>query len=291
MEWTTPVATQPIVPLLRTDEPVTLLGSCFAAEIGSRMESLRLPVCNNPFGVLYNPASIESSVRWLSDNNRLFTAEDVIHRDTGYNSFHHHGSFTAATPEAFLEQANRHLQIARAQFRDSTRIIVSLGTAWCYRHRERGLIVSNCHKIPAREFDRIFLNTDECAARLANAVRLSRQDGPKEWIFTVSPIRHRKDGLHENQLSKATLLLAVRSLEQELPGITYFPAYEILLDELRDYRFYAEDLVHPSAQAVRYIWERFTACAYSPEDRERLQQREKELKRGNHRPVAGSRPD
>lgn len=291
MELYTPVHDTPWNHPLHCDETITVLGSCFAAELGQRLETLQLPVCNNPFGVLYNPASIARSLHYLLPSDWVFSERDLVERDGGWTSFSHHGSFTEATPEAFLKRANTALADARAQFAVSSRVILSLGTAWCYRHRETDSIVSNCHKIPARAFQRECLTVEASTSLLADAIRACEtaaqagQIAPKEWILTVSPIRHRKDGLHENQLSKATLLLTTRALEQEFPQVRYFPAHEILLDELRDYRFYAEDLVHPSSVAVQYIWERFVQTAYAPSEHEALKQREKAARQGQHRPI------
>ncbi|MBR5249186.1 MAG: GSCFA domain-containing protein [Bacteroidales bacterium] len=291
MELYTPVLETPWSNPISCEETITVLGSCFAAELGKQMENLQLPVCNNPFGVLYNPASVAKSIHYLLPSDFLFSQKDVIARDNGWTSFSHHGSFTSSTPVGFLSRANNALILSRLQFAASTRVVVSLGTAWCYRHLETNQIVSNCHKIPAKEFQREFLEVEEAVACLAEAIRATEQAAqagkiqPKEWIFTVSPIRHRKDGLHDNQLSKATLQLAVRQLQAQFDHVRYFPAYEILLDELRDYRYYAEDLVHPSTVAVRYIWERFVSTAYAPAQQEELRQREKQARQLHHRPI------
>ncbi len=291
MELYTPVTVTPWDHPIQCQETLTVLGSCFAAELGNRMERWMLPVCNNPFGVLYNPASIANSIQYLLPSDFVFTEKDLVERDGGWTSFSHHGSFTEPTPNAFLERANATLATARCQFAASTRVILSLGTAWCYRHIATDRIVSNCHKIPARAFQREFLEVEACTQLLAEAMaacNAAAQKGliaPKEWILTISPIRHRKDGLHENQLSKATLLLTTRALEKQFDNLRYFPAYEILLDELRDYRFYAEDLTHPSSTAVQYIWERFMEAAYAPEAHEELRQREKAARQGQHRPI------
>lgn len=291
MELSTPVLEPRWSNPITCDETIAVLGSCFAEQLGKQMQWLSLPVCNNPFGVLYNPASLARSVHYLLPSDFLFSAKEVIARDGGWNSFSHHGSFTEQTPAAFLLRANGALVKARMQFAAASRVVVSLGTAWCYRHLETDQIVSNCHKIPARAFQREFLEVPQAFEWLSGAIEATDQAAregkivPKEWIFTVSPIRHRKDGLHENQISKASLLLTVRELERQFAQVRYFPAYEILLDELRDYRFYAEDLVHPSAVAVRYIWERFVDTAYAPEAKEELLQRDKEARRQQHRPI------
>ncbi len=268
------------------------LGSCFSTEMGNRMEACGYRVCNNPFGVLYNPVSIARSLGRLADG-RPFTSDDVILRDTnprhkrrrgqiiamkepvvreqchvvpahrpiapdggGYVSFWHHGSFARKTPEEFLDNANAALARASADFREAGTVIVTFGTAWVFRHLERDIIVSNCHKHPAWEFRRERLAVEDIVA-LWNPV-LDRFSS-KRFVFTVSPVRHLKDGLHGNQLSKSILLLAVDALVQSHSNAEYFPAYEIVLDELRDYSWFGEDTVHPTAAAVDMVWERFSA--------------------------------
>ena len=255
------------------------LGSCFSAEMGERMAAHGYRVCNNPFGVLYNPVSVMSSLLRLADG-RPFQPEDVIPRDTnpvregrkpravspehcpiapdggGYVSFWHHGSFARKTPEEFLDNANAALSRASAAFGEAGTVIVTFGTAWVFRHLERDIIVSNCHKHPAWEFRRERLAVEDIVA-LWNPV-LDRFSS-KRFVFTVSPVRHLKDGLHGNQLSKSILLLAVDALVQSHSNAEYFPAYEIVLDELRDYSWFGEDTVHPTAAAVDMVWERFSA--------------------------------
>lgn len=261
------------------------LGSCFSSEIGERLDSAGCDICANPFGVLYNPASIASSLRLLASDYE-FSEKDIVLRDPyycsrkgsiptaedmkghrsiapcigGYVSFYHHGSFTRPSKEEFLSNANEQLLKARGHFRNSEIIIVTFGTAWVFRHLERCIIVSNCHKHPAAKFRREFLSIDEIYALWAPLIQElgSTCDGKqRQWIFTVSPIRHLKDGLHGNQLSKSTLLMAIDRLQHEFGCITYFPSYEIMLDELRDYSWYEEDKMHPSQKAIDYIFDIF----------------------------------
>ena len=243
------------------DAGILSLGSCFSTEMGSRLAEEGYGICSNPFGVLYNPASIANSIDFLA-HGRIFTDSDVVppgHRPIapdgdGYVSFYHHGSFTRKSPEEFLLNANTSLAAASSAFRKAKWIMVTFGTSWVYRHIERDIIVSNCHKHPAWEFRRELLTVEDITDRWDDIVK----DFPdKHFIFTVSPIRHRKDGMHGNQISKAILLLAVEHMVSAFPNTHYFPAYEIVLDELRDYSWYADDLVHPSSEAVSAVWERF----------------------------------
>ncbi len=258
------------------DAGILSLGSCFSTEMGSRLAEEGYGICSNPFGVLYNPASIANSIDFLA-HGRIFTDSDVVPRNTnpvraghtvgpqpghrpiapdgdGYVSFYHHGSFTRKSPEEFLLNANTSLAAASSAFRKAKWIMVTFGTSWVYRHIERDIIVSNCHKHPAWEFRRELLTVEDITDRWDDIVKAFPD---KHFIFTVSPIRHRKDGMHGNQISKAILLLAVEHMVSAFPNTHYFPAYEIVLDELRDYSWYADDLVHPSSEAVSAVWERF----------------------------------
>ena len=258
------------------DAGILSLGSCFSTEMGSRLAEEGYGICSNPFGVLYNPASIANSIDFLSQG-RIFTEDDVIPRNTnpvasgytarpqpghrpiapdgeGYVSFYHHGSFTRKSPEEFLLNANTSLAAASSAFRKAKWIMVTFGTSWVYRHIERDIIVSNCHKHPAWEFRRELLTVEDITDRWDDIVKAFPD---KHFIFTVSPIRHRKDGMHGNQISKAILLLAVEHMVSAFPNTHYFPAYEIVLDELRDYSWFTDDLTHPSPEAVNIVWERF----------------------------------
>ncbi|MCF0177080.1 MAG: GSCFA domain-containing protein, partial [Bacteroidales bacterium] len=213
-----------------------------------------------------------------------FTAADVIVSDNFYTSFHHHSSFSRATEQEFLDNANAQLQMASDRFQKCDTVIVTLGTAHVFRHNKRDIIVSNCHKIPAQEFTRSRLSVDECTEYLESFVAAHPD---KRWIFTVSPIRHLKDGAHGNQLSKATLLLAVDKICTKYSNAFYFPAYEIMMDELRDYRFYAEKMTHPTPQAIRYIFEKFCTFALDQSTAPLMKQAEKELKQARHRKIRG----
>ena len=235
--------------------PILMMGSCFSTEVGSRLEAEGYAVTRNPFGILFNPASIARSLERL-ESRQPFTEADVIPREGQFCSFHHHGSFRRPSPEAFLKDANEALTAGADAF-DAARIVVlTLGTAWVFRHIGRNLIVSNCHKVPAREFSRERLDVEETAALLAPVIA---RHPDKRWILTVSPIRHLADGLHGNQVSKATLLLAAEELCRRFANVEYFPAYEIMVDELRDYRWYADNRTHPAPEAVDLICERFKA--------------------------------
>lgn len=230
-----------------------LLGSCFAGEIGAKMAAAKLPVRVNPHGVLFNPASIGRAYNDII-TERIYTTEELVENRGVWHSMQHHGSFSAATPDEVLSNIN-HITQTRYDY-----IIVTLGTAWVYEYR--GEIVANCHKLPSTEFVRRRLSVSECVEALSGIARSG-----VDVIVTVSPVRHVKDGLAENSLSKAILRVAAAELAAQFDNVHYFPAFEIVTDELRDYRYYADDMVHPSRVAVDYVWKRFCEALFTTETR------------------------
>lgn len=285
MKWQTPVAEGKCPVPLRAGDEIMVLGSCFADETGRRLAECGLDVCVNPFGTLYNPVSVCNSISRLQCGVP-FTRDDCVEMGAGAGlvcSFSHHTSFARPTPEAFLEHANAALETASARWKSASKVLITLGTAWCWRHLPEGEIVSNCLKRPAGEFSRERLTVPQTAALLKSLVQ---RYPDKFFVFTVSPIRHLSDGAHGNQVSKSILLLALEEVCAAFPDRTvYFPAYEILLDELRDYRFYAEDMVHPSLQAAEYVFGKFLSFAFPDEERSRLEERRKAFKGSQHRPM------
>jgi hypothetical protein len=280
MKLQTPVTLDPAPVSISYSDRIAVLGSCFADEIGGRLSAAGFQVLCNPFGVLYNPVSIRNAVARLG-SGVPFTMDDVVEMGAGagmFCSFSHHTSFARETPEAFLENANRVLEEASACWKDCNRVIVTLGTAWAFRHDGTGETVANCLKRPAAEFSRYRLGVAQTSAILQGLVQ--RHPG-KQFIFTVSPVRHLADGAHGNQLSKGTLLLATE-------GLPYFPAYEIMMDELRDYRWWAEDMVHPTKQAAAYLCDRFIEWALPTREWDLYESRMKEWRREQHRPLYSS---
>lgn len=298
MKLFTEVSCEKLTPLSR-GERICVLGSCFADAIGEKLAAAGFDVLRNPFGTLYNPASVAAAVERL-DSGRPFTLDECVEMGAGAGlvcSFAHHTRFARPTAAEFLDAANAALAADAAAWTGCRRVLVTLGTAWVWRAQERPgqPVVANCLKRPAREFAHELLGVDACAALLRALVK----DHPdKQFLFTVSPIRHLGDGAHANTLSKATLQLAVQqALAPEpdlpscpaatgrLPRAEYFPAYEILLDELRDYRFYADDLVHPADTAVQLIWERFLDACTDPADRPAILAAERASRAAAHRPL------
>ena len=278
MKLQTPVTPEPAPVSVSYNDRIAVLGSCFADEIGKRLSEAGFRVLCNPFGTLYNPVSIGNAVARLTSGTP-FTAEDVVEMGAGagrYCSFWHHTSFSRERPEEFLEHANARLAEAAAFWKECNRVIVTLGTAWAFRFDGTGETVANCLKRPAAEFTRYRLSVPQTAAILQG---MMQRHADKQFIFTVSPIRHLADGAHGNQLSKSTLLLATE-------GLPYFPAYEIMMDELRDYRWWAEDMVHPSRQAAAYLCDRFIEWAMPPCEWDHYEAEMKEWRRSQHRPMA-----
>jgi hypothetical protein len=286
MKLQTPVADDKCRVGISYNDKIMMLGSCFTDNIGKQLINFGFDVCVNPFGTLYNPASIYESVLRLIQGTP-FTEDDCTKIGAGSEricSFHHHTTFARETQQEFLDNANQALKKASEFFKECNKVIITLGTSWCYRHLAADRIVCNCLKHPAAEFVREFLPADQTAAILSSIISACKD---KEFIFTVSPIRHFKDGAHGNQLSKSALLLgadtAIRANEK---CADYFPAYEIVMDELRDYRFYAEDMCHPSTQAVDYIRERFLNWALPAEQHATLEANIKKFKQSCHRSLS-----
>ena len=247
------------------NDGIVALGSCFSENIGKKMSDAGFNIDVNPFGVLYNPVSIRNSLQFLLDGKQ-FTEEDLFFDGSLYNSFAHSSLFSDVNAEKCLQKINSRLEQSRVQIREGRFLFITFGTSWIFENTENGEIVSNCHKLPAKKFVRYSLAVEDIVNDYRRLIQqLNTQNRELKLIFSVSPIRHWKDGAHENSLSKARLLLAVNLLQKEFEDVHYFPAYELLMDELRDYRYYASDMLHPSETAINYIWERFADCYFSDE--------------------------
>lgn len=241
-----------------------VVGSCFAQNIGEKLSQNRFKVVKNPCGASYNPLSVYRTFELITGRAE-FTEDCVVASGDQFISFDHSTQFSKPTRKEAFSDISASLTHAGEVFSNSTYIIITLGTAWVYRLRDTGQVVNNCHKLPPNQFTRSLLTVSEIVEQLRKLLSWSEFQG-KHVIFTVSPVRHIKETLHGNQISKATLLLAVNQLVQEFRNVEYFPAYEIVTDELRDYRYYAEDMVHPSTTAIDYIWERFLEWCLDADD-------------------------
>ena len=271
---------------LRHSDKLMVMGSCFAEHIGERLERMKFRSIINPYGVLYNPLSITEGLIRLIEQ-RPFT-EKELHEfpDGGWNTWMHHSRYSQPDKHAALTAINHSLENAAKRLAEADVLILTLGTAWAYRLAETNEVIGNCHKVPERQFVRQRLQVNEIIDAFNKVLDcLSKINPNLRILFTVSPVRHLKDGLHGNQLSKATLLLAVDELCQGHPQqCHYFPAYEIVLDELRDYRFYANDMAHPSPLAIDYVWERFAEHCIEKEAQPFMLQWEKICSGMEHRP-------
>ena len=243
---------------------ILLFGSCFSENIGLKLIEDKFSVNVNPFGVLYNPFSISNAINRLI-NRQEFTQDDFVCHNNSYHSFMHHGSFSNATLNDALIKVNKEFNLASTQLEVADFLLITFGTSYVFRLKETEEIVGNCHKIPANQFVRERLTIDEIVFAWSKLIeRLLASNPNLKILFTVSPIRHFRDGAHDNQLSKSILHLSIDNLMQLFPSNSfYFPAYEIMIDQLRDYRFYTDDMLHPSQLAQNYIWKRFGEYCFS----------------------------
>jgi len=259
------------------------IGSCFSENIGNYFAEYKFRTDINPFGILFNPSSIANAIERLITGTPYAEKELFFHNGL-WNSFDHHGSFSHSDKNECLQNINQQLENSADSLKHTTILFVTFGTAWVYKRKDNGKIVANCHKMPENTFVREKLSVEEIVENYSELFSRLKEFNPRiKVIFTVSPIRHKKDGLHENQLSKSTLLLAINELQQKFDFANYFPSYEILMDDLRDYRFYGEDLVHPSAEAIKYIQEKI-GNYFSTETKKLMEEIQQILKAENHRP-------
>lgn len=246
--------------------PTMFCGSCFTENIGGIMQSLKMPVMVNPNGVVYNPLSVAKVIRNIL-SGKEYSSVDLSYRNGIWFSYDHYTRFSSESKEECLSRINESNRKAYEFVREAKFFAITLGTARVYKLVNSGEVVANCHKVPAKEFTHTLLTVDEIVAEWCGIIDevLSVKPDAK-FIFTVSPIRHWKDGAVGNQLSKSTLILAIHKLIENFPkNVFYFPAYEIMMDDLRDYRFYDTDMLHPSPIAVEYIWQKFSAALIEPE--------------------------
>jgi lysophospholipase L1-like esterase len=237
---------------------ILLIGSCFSENIGKKLEYFKFQNLQNPFGILFHPKAIENLIA-NAINKKEYSENDIFFHNEQWHCFDAHSKLSSTSKEDLLCHLNRQIESTYQQINKSSHIIITIGTAWVYKHIESNSIVANCHKVPQKQFEKELLFVDEISNSLKNIVDLIRSINKNtSVIFTVSPVRHLKDGFIENTLSKAHLIAAIHKLIPPL-GVRglYFPSYEIMMDELRDYRFYSEDMIHPNQTAINYIWDKF----------------------------------
>jgi len=263
---------------------ITMIGSCFTDNIGKKLTHYKFPVSINPFGVLYNPESVRNALDILI-NEKYFGEEDLHEHNSRWLSFYHDTSFSDHDREKVLQEINKSIHAGNQWLNKTNLLIITFGTARVYHHKKKNHIVSNCHKLPAKEFKRYLLDINEIVDGYRELIGQLKKFNPNlHIVFTISPVRHWKDGAVGNQQSKAILVLAIKKLLGEFPELEYFPAYEILMDELRDYRFYAEDMLHPGETGINYIWDRFCETYIKKSTWKLMEKVDAIVKAKNHRP-------
>jgi len=245
--------------LIDYNSKILLLGSCFSENIGKKLDYYKFRTTQNPFGILFHPKAIEKLILNAIDQKE-YKENDLIFQNERFHCFDAHSDLSNSDKKEVLNQLNSAISSTNKSLKKATHIIITLGTSWVYKHIETNEIVANCHKIPQKQFVKEILSVDEITESLGTIISsLKSINKDVSIIFTVSPVRHLKDGFVENMQSKAHLLAGIHQLK----NANYFPSYEILLDELRDYRFYAEDMIHPNKTAINYIWEKFIFTWFS----------------------------
>lgn len=245
---------------------IVSLGSCFAVNMSEKLDYFKLQNVCNPFGILFHPLAIEKLINFAVSGKR-FTEDDIFFHNERWHCYDVHSDCSNSNKERLLESLNEILISTTKQLQEASHVIITYGTSWVYRNIESDTIVANCHKVPQKQFKKELLSVDEIQESIRNTLKLIHSANPNcNVVFTVSPVRHIKDGFVENQWSKANLISALHTVLQVPPSGAegaYFPSYEIMMDELRDYRFYAEDMLHPNQVAIDYIWKRFKETTVS----------------------------
>jgi lysophospholipase L1-like esterase len=236
---------------------IVLFGSCFSEHISEKFKANKFNAFSNPFGILFHVKAIENLIdKSLSDFK--YSDSDVFELNEQFQCFDAHSKLNQLTSNDLISVLNSNLIETKQQLTKASHVIITLGTSWVYKHKLSGEIVANCHKVPQKEFEKVLLSAEDIAESLQKCIKHIQSINPNVYfIFTASPVRHIKDGFVGNTLSKAHLISGIHSIVNSIKNTTYFPSYEIVMDELRDYRFYNEDMLHPNQSAINYIWERF----------------------------------
>ena len=253
------------IPILKSsisidyNSKILSIGSCFAENMAFKFDYFKFQNQTNPFGIIFNSVSIENLFRRVCEK-KLFEEKDVFFHNERWHSFDVHSDLSNSDREELLETLNKAITETHKKLLEATHIIITYGTSWIYRNIETDQIVANCHKVPQKQFSKELLSVEEIQMSIQNTIELIQVLNPDiNFIFTVSPVRHMKDGFVENQLSKSHLFTALhKTINHKLYTVDYFPSYEIMMDELRDYRFYSEDMLHPNKIAIDYIWHKFS---------------------------------
>ena len=244
---------------------IVVLGSCFSENIGNKLKYFKFQSTQNPLGILFHPKAIENLIV-NAINKKEYSQNDLVFQNERWHCFDAHSSLSSIDKNEVLINLNLAILNTHQKIKDASHIFITLGTAWVYRFKESGEIVANCHKIPQKKFSKEILQVDEISDSLSAIIKLIRTVNRNvEIVFTVSPVRHLKDGFVENMQSKSHLISAIHYTVKKKKSAYYFPSYEIMMDELRDYRFYSEDMIHPNKTAINYIWDKFIATWFLEE--------------------------
>ena len=278
------------VPIAKSNSPIdyssqiVAMGSCFAENMGEKFNFYKFQNTTNPFGIIFNPVSIEKILERAIHLN-YFTETDLFFHNELWNCYEVHSDLSQPNKEVMLSNLNRLLTELNSKLAAATHLFITYGTSWVYQLKSNGVVVANCHKVAQDQFEKVILSVTEIENAIQNSIDLIKKINPKcQVIFTVSPVRHIKDGFVENQRSKANLISAMHTSIFQQPTSSYFPSYEIVMDELRDYRFYAQDLLHPNAVAIDYMWERFCESNITEAAQQVMQEVESIQKGMAHRP-------
>ncbi len=278
------------IPTLKSNNPldynskIVSLGSCFAVNMSEKLDYFKFENICNPFGILFHPLAIEKLIDFAV-SEKQFSEKDVFFHNERWHCFDAHSDLSNSNKEELIANLNTIVVETKLKLQAASHIIITYGTSWVYRNLESNTIVANCHKVPQAAFSKEILSVATIEKSMRNTLDLIQKINPNvNFIFTISPVRHLKDGFVENQLSKAHLISALHSSNFQLPTLSYFPSYEIMMDELRDYRFYAEDMIHPNQIAIDYIWQRFSETSISEESHSIMKEVEAIQKGLQHRP-------
>jgi len=279
------------IPILKSNTPIDYnakivsLGSCFAVNMAEKFDYFKFENSCNPFGILFHPLAIGKLIDFAV-SGKQFTEKDIFFHNERWHCFDAHSDLSNSSKDELIANLNAIVTAAKSKLQDASHIIITYGTSWVYRNLESNAIVANCHKVPQAAFSKEILSVATIEKSIQNTLDLIQKINPNvNFIFTVSPVRHLKDGFVENQFSKAHLISAIHQTINDKPQtINYFPSYEIMMDELRDYRFYAEDMIHPNSVAIDYIWQRFSETCISEESHSIMKEVETIQKGLQHRP-------
>ena len=262
-----------------------MMGSCFTENIGEKLKRYKFDIDVNPFGILFNPSSIVSGLQRILDQAE-YNSDDLFEFNGLWHSYDHHGAFSAITADKSLEAINLRLRKGCDQLQNADYLFITLGSAWCYVHLKEDRIVANCHKVTGNLFKKELLDASTIQHSFTKVIAsLQKLNENLKIVFTVSPVRHWKDGAIDNQLSKSTLIVAAHQLAKQFDQVSYFPAYELIMDDLRDYRYYKEDMLHPNMQAVEYVWEKFSEVYFTAPTQNCITELNQLLKALEHRPI------